>query len=417
MGQGDTTHAIRRPETIAIVLAWLVLAASYVAATVQAFGISRPYADELIHFAQVDMFRMGDFRVLSDYLTTIPGFHAAVAGAMAMLGLEGIGAARVVCALFGVAAIGAFHALRQAAQPGGGSLATLQFAALPLLAPFFFLVYTDALSLALVLWAAAATFRARHLTSALLLLLSLGVRQNNVVWVGFLACMAVWPIWTREGWAGWRTGVRCAWPYLVPLLAFAGFWFWNGSISMSPTQAAMHPDLSLHAGNVFCLLLVLGVLLPLQAIAGLAEFGRRVVRRPPWLVLPVATFAAFWFGFAADHPANAIMADVFLRNRLLTAITADPSLRAWVGVLIAVSVAAFSTLRLQPRGAWWLVPFSVVFLAGSWLIEQRYVLLPLAFLLAFRVHRDRRIEWATFALWLPAAVWIVHGTLAGRFFL
>lgn len=410
-------RAEKHPDGIACGVAGLVLAMLYVAAAVLAYGVPHPFADELIHFAQVDMFRMGDFRVLTDYLTTIPGFHALVAAGMAAFGLEGIGAARTLCTLFGLAAIAGFHALRRAAWPAEGSLATLQFAALPLLVPFVFLVYTDALSLALVLWAATATLRSRHGVSALLLLLSLAVRQNNVVWVGFLALLAVWPIWRREGLHGWRTILRRAWPYFMPVFAFCGFWLWNGSISMSPTQAAMHPDLSFHVGNLYCLLFVLGVLLPLQTIGNLGRFGRRALARPLWLAWPALVFAAFWFGFTADHPANAIMTDVFLRNRLLVAITADPLLRALTGVLIAASAAALTTWRLQPHEAWWLIPFSVVFLAGSWLIEQRYVLLPLAFLLAFRSHLDRRVEWATFALWLVAAVWIVHGTLAGHFFL
>lgn len=398
-------------------LLWLPLLALYLAAAIRGFLVTKPYADELIHFAQIDMFRMGDFRLLTDYLTTIPGFHAFVAAIMKATGAGSIGFARLVSALVGLLVIAGFHALRRTLHPGTESVATLQFAVLPLLAPLFFLVYTDGMSLALVLWAAVATFRGRHGGAALLLLLSLGVRQNNVVWVGFLACMAAWPAWRDSGVAGWREMAKLVWPYCIPVVAFFAFWAWNGSISMSPLQATMHPDLSFHAGNLFCLLFVLGLLFPLHVLAGLGDFLARLRWRPGLLLLPVVAFAAFWWGFAGDHPANAIMTDWFLRNRLIVAVNDQPPVRALVGLVVALSVAGWSSLRLKPREAWWLAPFTIAFLGGSWLIEQRYVLIPLSFFLAFRCLRGRAIEWATFALWLIAAVLVVHGTLEGRFFL
>jgi alpha-1,2-glucosyltransferase len=37
--------------------------------------------------------------------------------------------------------------------------------------------------------------------------------------------------------------------------------------------------------------------------------------------------------------------------------------------------------------------------------------------LAFREHRGRAIEWATWALWLILAVFVFHGIIAQRFFL
>ncbi|HKW44074.1 MAG TPA: hypothetical protein VJN22_00370, partial [Candidatus Eremiobacteraceae bacterium] len=161
-----------------------------VAIVVSLHGTTR--GDELYHYAQIHLFRHGDFRVLDYYLTTIPGYHLAVAALLRLGGLDTLGAARAITALFGLAAAAAFHSLRSRTQPGTESLATAQFLVLPVLAPFFFLVYTDVLALALVLWATVATMRGKHVLSALAISAALLVRQSDVVWAGFLAALAIW---------------------------------------------------------------------------------------------------------------------------------------------------------------------------------------------------------------------------------
>src|SRR5512141_427243 len=109
--------------------------------------------DETYHYAQIQLFLRGDFRVLSQYLTTLPGYHAAVAAGLWLTGSDSLGAARAINALFGLAAAAGFHSLRRSLWPDTEALATAQFLALPILTPLFFLVYTDVLALALLLWA------------------------------------------------------------------------------------------------------------------------------------------------------------------------------------------------------------------------------------------------------------------------
>src|SRR3546814_11420877 len=87
---------------------------------------------------------------------------------------------------------------------------------LPFLFPYYFLVYTDVLSWLLVLCALLATLERRHVLAALALALSIGVRQNNVVWAGFMPLLALWPTLQEAGWSPWRRAgevARVAWPY------------------------------------------------------------------------------------------------------------------------------------------------------------------------------------------------------------
>jgi len=394
----------------------IVLGALFVAALL-AMRHHGVYTDELNHYAQIQLFLRGEFRIFTLYLTTIPGYHAIVAAILKITGGESLNAARLVNAAFALIAVAGFHALRRKLWPSTETLATAQLLVLPILVPLFFLVYTDVLALALLLWATFATIAARHWLAAALLVLLISVRQNEVVWAGFLCALAAWPLVRAHGMRASREAIPLVLPYCVPVAAFLAFWAWNGSISLSHEQAALHPDVSLHAGNLFFALFIAGVLLPFHTIAGLRDFASHV-RRHPWLIaIPLVVFAAFWYGFRADNPYNTALPSYVVRNGLLLAIGTEPVVRATVGVVVALAACGLASTRLKPKAAYWLYPIAAFSLAASWLVEQRYTLVPLVLWLAFREHRGRRIEWATWALWLILAVFVFHGIIAQRFFL
>lgn len=411
------SHDDRGPTRGLDWLLGIVLGVLYVVAIVLMRGHPRMLTDEVNHYPQIALFLRGDFRVLVDYLTTIPGYHALVAALMRLFGAESLDAARLVNAVSGLVAACGFHALRRRTWPGTESVATAQMLVLPILVPLFFIVYTDVLALALVLWAAWATLRGRHGWSALLLGALVCVRQNAVVWSGFAAMLALWPSWRQGGFAAWRELVRIGWPYLLPLAGFLGFWVWNGSISLSAGQAAMHPDLQLHAGNVFLALFLAGVLLPLHVVTGLADFANAVRRRHWLMLLPIGLFAAVWFGFRADNPYNTALPDYYVRNAFLLAVAGDPFVRAAFALVVAAAACALAPTPLRPAHAAWLYAVGAFFLAASWLVEQRYALVPLVLWLAFRQHRALLIELATLALWLLLAVLVFAGMISDRFFL
>lgn len=393
-----------------------VLGALFVAALL-AMRHRGVYTDELDHYAQIQLFLRGELRVLTLYLTTIPGYHAIVAAILRIAGGDSLDAARLVNAAFSLIAVAGFHALRRALWPGTETLATAQLLVLPILVPLFFLVYTDVLALALLAWATFATISSRHWLAAALLVVLVSVRQNEIVWAGFLCALAAWPLVRARGVRAWREAAPLVLPYCVPVAAFLAFWAWNGSISLSRQQSALHPDVSLHAGNLFFAVFIAGLLLPFHAIAGLGDFATRVRRRPWLAVVPLVVFAAFWWGFRADNPYNTAFPNYYVRNGFLIALGAEPLVRAAAGAVVALAACGLAYTRLKPAAAYWLYPIAAFSLAASWLVEQRYALVPLVLWLAFREHRGRAIEWATWALWLALAVFVFHGIIALRFFL
>lgn len=375
-----------------------------------------PYTDEITHYAQVWLLAQGQWRVLPE-LTTIPGYHFVVANVLDLFGDVSLQGARWLSAAFGLLAAAGFHALRARLWPGTQTIATAQFLALPILVPLYFLAYTDVFALALLLWAAWASVCARHWLSAALLVVLVGVRQHEVVWAGLLAGFALRDRGLRDALRDWRRTVPMLLPYALPVGCFLAFWYWNGSISLSRSQAGMHPDMSLHAGNVLFALVVVGALLPLQTVQGFARAAHAIARRPAYGVLVLALLFGFWFFFRADNPYNGAFPDFYLHNRLPMLIEHRPWIRSIAAMIAAAAACALAATPSRPRHGRWLFAFASLFLAASWLVELRYVAVPLVLWLAMREHRSRVVELATFALWLALAVWMMSGVLAQRFFL
>src|SRR3546814_6085266 len=87
--------------------------------------------------------------------------------------------------------------------------------------------------------------------------------------------LALWPTLQEAGWRPWRRAgevARVAWPYALPVAMFLAYWAWNGTISLSKTVAGGHPDLELHAGNVWFSLFLFFVFFPREAWVGSKRF-------------------------------------------------------------------------------------------------------------------------------------------------
>ncbi|MFT3792684.1 MAG: hypothetical protein QM741_16815 [Rudaea sp.] len=372
--------------------------------------------DEKVHYAQIDLFDHGVFRVYTTLLTTLPGYHALVAGLLWLFDQRTLTAARLLSAVFGLLAIAAFHLLRKGASGRASHAATFQFAFLPILFPYCFLVYTDVLSLALVLAAGAATLRARHRTSAVLMLLAMAIRQVNVIWLPLYMGMAIRR--TDLAFAPRRHGRRMMLllsPYLVDIGIFLAYWVWNGSISMSKEQVAMHPDFALHAGNVYFALFLCGILFPLHVAVGLKPAVVAMVERKWLALLVIAAFALYWWSFHNDHPFNQATIPLWLHNYVVQRCADSIVCKAALGLIAVAALCGLAGTRLDSIGRPVFYGLSALALAAFWMVEPRYALIPLSLWLAFRERRGTQIEGPTTALWIGFAGCVCFGAFSGTF--
>jgi alpha-1,2-glucosyltransferase len=343
--------------------------------------------DENIHYDQVVRLTGGDWS-LNPALTTLPGFHAIVAGLVQLAGGATPFSVRLAVLGLSVSAVGVFHQLARTLQPEHAGTRTLQFSLLPILFPQFFLIYTDVTSLLLVLAMMLAAARRNYWSAGVLGFLSCLVRQNNVLWVAFAV---VWSYLRDHGWT-WRplaeTLTRYA-TFIATGVAFLLFVAANhGQVALGE-DAASHPLRSVYLTNVFFLLFLVGLL----CVPMWWGYRRDLVARMrgwwPWLLM-LALFVVFWFGFVNDHPHNTERGDYFLRNGILIYFSASAARRMLFFVPVVVAVLGLAAIPVKKP--WWLLyPFAIAFLLPEWLVEQRYYLIPLSL---FLIAREQMSPWS-----------------------
>lgn len=412
-------------------LGWVALGCAWLAALAWAVA-GTAVGDEWVHWRQIQRFVRGDYRIFEDWLTNIPGYHWLLAAMLMPLGIDTLAPVRAVTACMALISTVLFYRIRVHLHPVDAQRSSALFFFLPTMFVYGYMAYTDVPALMFLLGAMLATLHGRHWGAAALLLASMAIRQNNVLWVGFLALCAVWPQWSAM-WStstgNWRDGVPSrdqlqrwfapVWPYVFAIACFCAYWAWNGSISYSTAQSQnSHPDFRPDIGNPVFLLAVAVILFPLQIVAGwkrLFAYGLRARGFWIWL-LPLLVFGAYAWLFQVHHPFNFIV-NANVRNQCLQ-LVAQGGIAWWMfGVMASWAFCGLAFQRyVVPQGWLWL-PFSLLFVGASWMIETRYTIVPFVLFLALRRPEGAWAERVTLAGWIVLSGWLAWNVFDHRFML
>jgi alpha-1,2-glucosyltransferase len=349
-------------------------------------------------------------------ISTIPGYHYAMWALACLTGHSSIQDIRLFNTVFGFLCVLVFA---MCAVKIHGVLRLdriLQFTFLPILFPFFFMVYADAFSLLLVLLSFYTALSGRMAISGLICCAGVLVRQNNMVWLAAIPAI----MYAREyGYAFSleKTAgmLRRCWTFLLGIAASAIFVLLNHGFAVG--DAASHPPFRLHTGNVFFMLSVFfivffpQVVFSLPRMAGLLRTGWRTLL---WLA-PV--FLLYLPTFVNTHPYNTRWGECFLRNRALIYFTSSLPLKALFFIPVALAIMAVSVAPLKERAYRLAYLFSVIYLLPSWLIEQRYYIIPFSLFLLFREQGSKTQEIAALLWSILLSAFFVFGIRNGLFFL
>lgn len=387
-------------------------------------------ADEGAHGLQILYLSQGRWEVVEG-LTTIPGYHVLLGSLFWLTGITTLDSARLVSSLVSLPAVVVFYAMARRLHARAAVTATLQFFLIPFLLPFYFLLYTDGLSLFLVLLSIYLAMQGRRTTSAVVGMVSLLVRQNNIVWVVFGA----WILYLEE--FGARITVsnlgsfaRKNPAYVLAAVAFLAFMVLNGGVAIRDQHA--HP-MRLSPNNVYFLLFLYFLVLLPVCLARTVDVVRWCLHKRYVLIGSVLFFCLGYFTFTNDHPYNQLTLDVFaaiynedaelvggmpfLRNLFLVEVANSRLMKALFFVIVTLSLMIILHTHRHRPYARWVLPFCVLFLAPSWLIEQRYTFVPLALLLLGRTPSSERLEWSTVIVNLSLGIFVLWGLLTKTFFL
>jgi alpha-1,2-glucosyltransferase len=382
-------------------------------------------ADERVHLSQIEMLMRGDLEI-HERLTTIPGYHAAIALLARMTGTRYASELRVLSALIGLPVIAVFYLTARQLTPRFAAVATLQFAFLPVLFPLFFVLYTDAFSLLLILLAVLLALHHHRNAAAAVAIISVLVRQTNI----FGLALVLGLVYLGDhGLARPReplaTSLRRNVVFVLGLAGFAVFAVVNRGVAVGDRWA--HP-LKLSLGNVYLFLfLYFFLVLPVHLADLKSALARLADRR--MLGLSLLLYGVFMFTFTSDHPYNQVTVHPFkvfaghwvkygsfLHNELLHLATRSVVTRTVFFIPVLLSCLLLRNTRLvQPRFLA-TYPLLLLLLTPSSLIEYRYGLIPLTLLLLARERRSPALEYATAVLGVAGSMCFVYGLDQQLFF-
>lgn len=349
--------------------------------------------DEYYHFNQIQRFVAGDV-TLNPALTTIPGYHLLMATVIRIFQTDTLIFIRLINSILGLWTVVLFYILAKLIDRKHAVLKTIQFAFFPLVVPFMFLVYTDIFSLGLLLATFYLVYKGRFNQAGFTGLLSLLVRQNNVVWLVFYLCLIYLEIHGNS--FHWKKAVQYlkqSWFLLLDILLFMLFILWHKGFSLGNEQ--MHPVSFFKMGNVYLILFLFAFLFLPYMISSIGKVIReiriigpiRLIKKYK-IVLLMAPFLILFpaFTFVNDHPYNWTW--WFLHNFFLVFFTADIFRKLIFFTIVTISLYALGVMKLEKKSFYLLYPFTVLFLAPSWLIEARYYIVPFIFFILFKKEQS-----------------------------
>ena len=327
-----------------------------------------------------------------EQMTMLPGYHYIVVALWKLHPpLKLLTLTRLVTTLTAFVTLAGFAlAWRKLHQRPSGA-ATLMLALLPILQPFTGLAYSDVPALAFVFLAVATHLANRRFAAALLFAAATFIRQTNLAWVAFLlAWEFLRPDAPRRDFF-----LRTRWLLLLCALA-AGTVLYAGRLTPgTQTGTALSPNIAtLHFAGVLVLLLGLPVWLAHLPAAFRAWRERMWAREPrAVLITGLAFFAVAALALTFKNP-HAWNREFFwddgkfslLRNWPLIYIDIHPWLRIASGLnLVLMAAALVVAFARQPRRRelWLTLAFGALLPLTNNLVEPRYFITPVVFILLF----------------------------------
>lgn len=383
--------------------------------------------DEDNHLVQILNFIENKGSV-SDGISMLPGYHFTVASSLKILGLQSENAARAVSTFYSLLSIVLFYILAKQLNPPGVLNKTLQYLFCPIIFPFFFLIYTDIMSVLLVLVSLYLVKIGKYRLSGLAILASIFIRQNNIVWSVFLV---IFIYFERFGltfkWGNIREILKLTWTHFVVFGLFAVFVIINKGISTG--QKEFHPAMSFHVDNIFFMLIVFFfIFLPyhLQAFRSIVK----QLKDKRTLIFTGCLFVFYMLAFQNSHPwnqANRTFNPIdptelqrlypFLRNNFLVFIHASVVIKALFFIPVACSVLylARTGTTLVPHRL--LYVFVLLSLLPMWLIDPRYYIIPFVFFILLKEERTGFVENIQTAYFMIISLILMLGTANSIFFI
>lgn len=371
------------------------------------------YDDEPGNYDQLKLFVAGKIEYYKGY-SQYPGYPALLAFFGKVFQRADIPYFRDVNFSFSLFGIVIFYLLAKKIDYQSSIIKTIQYSFLPIIFPYRFLLYSENLSDPLVLASIWATLSNRYLLSAVLGILAVSVRQQNIVWLLFSFTLHYFIKYQSVNKTNFLEHLKKSWLFILGFIIFITVVIINGGIAMGNLKP-YHPDFTIQMGNVWWMLwLIFLLFLPVHAINFrnvllLVSSNRKI------LFFALTFTLTGFITFANLHPWN--QTPDHLRNRILITVAKQPPVKLLFFLSVSFTVLSLYKSKFLSSKFYLLYPFALLSLLPIWLIESRYAFIPLTLFILFRRTTSISAELITISLFLLFSAFLYFGYLHQIFYL
>lgn len=370
-----------------------------------------PTSDEQVHGAQVFSILSGSdlFPKLCPYL---PGYHWSMAVLMALTHSQSFLAMRIWTSILAFLCFLAFFMLAKQIDQKTAMQKSFFFLLFPLIFPFFFLIYTDLYAMLYVFLSLWAALNQRLWLSGIFGILSILVRQNNIIWITFIAVLAYFQnYYPQYQWIDVKRWFSKFFFFFLTAILFILFIFWNKGPILGDKS---HHFVTLTGSNIFfSLFLFFFLFLPqnLKNLPKIVAFLKQ--NKIMWLIL-IELFLVYCLFFNANHPYNRF--GRFIRTWMMLIMTASFPNKILSFLPIAYSILSLCVTPFHRPSFYLVYPFSVLFLLPFAFVEIRYSFIPFSLFLLFKEKDSERIMMMTHAINIVVIGCLLFLMFDGSFF-
>lgn len=355
-------------------------------------------SDEYHHKQQINYFQAGNF-VVAPSLTVIPGYHIIMFTFITILNVqpEDIGAMRMIGAiLLTLLTIPIIYGITKNIKK------TLQIYLFPTFFSFYFILYTDMMSLAFVLLAWYLFIKDKPTLSGIAALIAITIRQNNLVWLGMMMIIPLiqlYPIIQRQ-WKPYNKQkinetmnnlvkyyIKKYWMYIIDCILFLAFVIYNGGIIIY--DRAYHP-LAPHVTNIwFALFTMFFLFLPL--ILYKAKEIIEYVKKPEGAGIAILLTLIIIGTYSNTHWYNLLTNVGFVKNTILQWGDLNYLTKFLYAIPCVITALWLCITKIKNKMAYTILFFSV-FVLIDWMVDMRYFMIPVAFFLIYREEQNQKEE-------------------------
>lgn len=373
-------------------------------------------ADEGFHDPEIRNFFNGTTSA-AWHITVPPAYHYTIAALLKAIGVYSIDLARLSSLLICIPIIPFLYLTSKTLKFPQNDYRTLIFLACPIVLPFFPLLYTDIPASMLAALTLLLTVRKQYFLAGLAGALAIATRQPNLVWVAFCGAYVFFDYVNQQGFRSllnyknrehWLTLLKVL-PYFAVCVIAAAIFYFRNSVALG--DAGNH-QVSFNPSNLYLFLLVSFVtFLPYQ-IHYIPRAAALLKQYPAVWFLILAGLLFYLYTYSNSHPYNAKEASFFYRNVVLHHTLSKIWLKflVFIPMLSAVFTYYFFWKDSQPQHK---ILLLLIYIFGLFtyvplpMVEPRYYLTALAFIIAVKPAISTKLDLACLAINIPCACLMV----------